>query len=215
MQPKPPPKPKRRRKTNWAIQAILSAILLAGGFAAYRWFFAPPPPPPPVVRKSQPPAPAPKVKPAAPTVPLPGQGMIDAGQNAVTARRAKEQERVDALLTGQDVSNQGTGATPPPPPASKVTTATATTTIAPGITATSATLQVEGTASPAFRSFVANSKISGVFQGTPVRAFINGTLYRAGDVVSLTLGIRFAGIDADAKTITFRDDTGATVTRKY
>ena len=70
-------------------------------------------------------------------------------------------------------------------------------------------------ATPAFRSFVADAKISGVFQGTPPRAFINGRLVRLGEVVDSSLGIRFDSIDPKTKNIVFKDSSGATVARRY
>ncbi len=81
----------------------------------------------------------------------------------------------------------------------------------------SATTEVDAApeASPAFRSFVANAKVSGVFQGTPPRAFINGRLVRAGETVDGGLGVEFNGLDADKKQLIFKDKAGATVFRKY
>ncbi len=220
MQPKVPLPPPARRKLVWLFPTIVVLVMVGGFFIIYRLYFVQPPPTP-VVRKTQLVVPA--TPPAASAVPLPGQEMIDAGQSAILARRAKEQERINALATGQEVPEKSAPNSPPsvqpalPPkgPEPKPTTAMTTTQIAPGISATSSTLLTGGAASPAFRSFVANSKISGVFQGTPVRALINSTLYRAGDLVSPSLGIRFVGINVNAKTMTFRDESGATVSRKY
>ena len=69
--------------------------------------------------------------------------------------------------------------------------------------------------STAFRTFIANAKISGVFQGTPARVMFNGRLARAGDTVEPTLGITFDGLDPDRKLILFKDKSGAVVTRRY
>jgi hypothetical protein len=74
---------------------------------------------------------------------------------------------------------------------------------------------VAGAASPAFRAWVSAAKINGVFQGTPARALINDRLVRAGQTVDAALGIVFDHVDADAKTIVFRDRDGATVSRPY
>ena len=70
-------------------------------------------------------------------------------------------------------------------------------------------------ASAAFKRFVADARITGVFQGTPPRALINGRMIRAGEVVDQTLGVVFDSIDAEMKTITFKDRTGTTATRRY
>jgi len=58
-----------------------------------------------------------------------------------------------------------------------------------------------------FKRFVADARITGVFQGTPPRALINGRMIRAGEMVDQTLGV-FDSIDAEKKTITFEDRTG-------
>ena len=95
-----------------------------------------------------------------------------------------------------------------------VKTAAGATTLGRGVAASS---QVEAvaTASPAFLAFIANSKISGVFQGIPSRAFINGRMVRAGETVDVTLAILFERVDGDRRQLIFRDKTGATVSRKY
>lgn len=221
MQPAPPPAPKlRRARGRWIWVGAGVVVLALASFVAYRMFLVEPPPPPPVVKKAAPaqtPPPQSKAQPpatAAPAVPLPGQELIDAGQSAINAKRAKEQARVDALAAGENPPEKPVAPPPAKPPPSP-TAATATTTLAPGVSATSTSVLATGPASAAFRSFVANSKIGGVRPGTPARALINNALYRAGDVVNTSLGVRFDSVDAEARTITFRDETGAVVTRKY
>ena len=88
------------------------------------------------------------------------------------------------------------------------------TTGAPGVT-TSTQLEAGVEASAAFRAFVANAKVSGVFQGSPARAFINGKLTRAGETADSALGVVFTGIDLDRRQLVFTDKSGATVGRKY
>jgi hypothetical protein len=70
-------------------------------------------------------------------------------------------------------------------------------------------------ASPAFRAFVANASIGGVFQGTPSRALINGQIVREGQMVDDTLGVIFERIDAAKKAIFFKDSSGAEVSKNY
>jgi hypothetical protein len=70
-------------------------------------------------------------------------------------------------------------------------------------------------ASPAFRAFVANASIGGVFQGTPSRALINGQIVREGQMVDDTLGVVFERIDAAKKAIFFKDASGAEVSKNY
>jgi hypothetical protein len=98
---------------------------------------------------------------------------------------------------------------------SGATTTSATTDLAPGVTVTSEDVVAEIEASQSFRSFVADAKISGVFQGTPPRAFINGRLIRVGETVDSSLGIRFESIDPKTQSILFKDTSGATVSRRY
>ena len=70
-------------------------------------------------------------------------------------------------------------------------------------------------ASAAFKRFVADARITGVFQGTPPRALINGRMIRAGEVVDPASGVVFDSIDAEKKTITFKDRAGIPATRRY
>lgn len=70
-------------------------------------------------------------------------------------------------------------------------------------------------ASEAFLSFAMEAQIRGVFQGTPPRALINGKTYRVGQLVDISLGITFSGVDVEQRRIFFRDASGATVTKRY
>jgi hypothetical protein len=83
------------------------------------------------------------------------------------------------------------------------------------VLAASAAIEADNGASAGFRSFVANAKITGVFQGSPGRAMINGKLRRGGEVVDLELGIVFVGVDVAARRLTFADRAGAKVVRSY
>ena len=70
-------------------------------------------------------------------------------------------------------------------------------------------------ASIAFRTFVANLRVSGVFQGEPGRALLNGRTIRIGEVADNTLGIRLSRLDYDRKILYFEDNSGATMQRRY
>jgi hypothetical protein len=87
--------------------------------------------------------------------------------------------------------------------------------LAPGVTATTEAVKAVRNASADFRAFVATARITGVYQGTPARAFINGRLVRTGEVVDSALDITFDSVDADTKNIVFKDASGATVSRRY
>ena len=103
----------------------------------------------------------------------------------------------------------------PPVVHAKSAVASATSELAPGITVPTDSVEAVPDANAAFRTFVANAKISGVFQGSPPRAFINGRLIRAGETIDAALGIRFESVDQSTKNIIFKDTSGATVSRHY
>ena len=66
-----------------------------------------------------------------------------------------------------------------------------------------------------FKQFVVNMRVNGVFQGDNARAMLNGKMVHPGDVVNDKLAITLLKIDVDSKQLIFRDDTGATVIRRY
>ncbi len=73
----------------------------------------------------------------------------------------------------------------------------------------------EPAASPAFQRFVAEMKISGVFQGEPARAMLNGRTIRQGDLADPGLGIRFIGLDVDRRLVLLQEASGAKLAKKY
>lgn len=139
---------------------------------------------------------------------MPGNA-IQKAQDALAARRANGQGRVDALASGDDVPAKKAAAEP-----AKSGTATAMTQVAPNLTATTE-LEAGPQASPAFVAWSVNIKVNGVFQGSPARAMINGRLTRTGETVEPMLGIVFDSVDAERKLLIFRDAIGAKVSRKY
>lgn len=177
--------------------------------------------------KSTPPAPAPTAvaeapkRPSTPSATLNELSTIPArtlnkAKETIAAVNEKEETRMDPVLNGEGTSAPLPRRNPPPKPAPKpVAPVTSTTQLAPGITATTTAGDVTGDASPAFRNWVAQAKVSGVFQGSTPRALINGRTVAAGQIVDETLGITFDGIDSVAKTLVFRDRTGVTVVRKF
>ena len=110
-----------------------------------------------------------------------------------------------------DAGNPAVPVTTPPP---KVTTDM---TIAPGVVISVATDAAAAGASPEFRTFIAEAKISGIRSGPNAIAFINGRLVRAGQPVDngLSLSITFVGADVDTHLLTFKDRAGMTVTRRF
>jgi hypothetical protein len=242
-----PAKPEHRRAFKLGVAgAGLAALLVlgAGGYFVWTKFISPPPPPPPppVAAKPKPASPA-----AAPTAPVTSSlatkpaaalppsdtanalahapvNAINKAQDAVNARRASEQSRIDAMASGQGTPDKPAVNAPPAAgakaaksagPAATKPAATASATLSPGISATSSDVDAVAEATPAFRAFVANAKITGVIGGAPAKIILNGRLARSGDLVDSALGVTFDSIDAERKLLVFKEKSGAIVTRKY
>jgi hypothetical protein len=150
--------------------------------------------------------------------------MIANAQKAIASRRTGEQERVDAMSNGAEANGQRVLRTPLPgelggrattaPAVPSLVKVAATTALAPGVTTTTE-VRASPEASQAFRSFVADAKVSGVYQGSPPRAFINNRLIKVGQLVEEGLAISFEGIDAENRMLLFKDRTGARVSKQY
>jgi len=151
---------------------------------------------------------------------------VDKAKEVVAARRGNEQARIDAMAAGEEAPDKRALDTPPPSrfsgqsqspdvAATPAPVAGSGSVIAPGVTATTSDVVAAPKASAAFTRFVADARITGVFQGTPARALINGRMIRAGEVVDQALGVVFDSIDAEKKTITFKDRAGSPATRRY
>lgn len=237
--PPPKKKPEQSRAFKMGVAgAGLAALLVLAGGGYFVWTNyispPPPPPPPPVAAKPKPAAPAAApvtssiaTKPAAPLTPsdtvnalakVPVNA-INKTKEVLNTRRESGQLDVDAIAAG--TTPPATGA---PGNATKPATAAPTApkpvvnssaTLAPGVSATAADVEAVVEAAPAFRTFVANTKITGVIAGTPGKIILNGRLARAGDVVDSALGVTFDRIDAERKQLVFKDKTGAIVTKKY
>ncbi len=239
------PEQRRAFKMGVAGAGIVGVLALGfAAFYVWTHFISPPPsPPPPVVAKPKPVVPAPAAaptpapatvtippvtssiatKPAAPLTPSDTLNAlakapvnaINKAQDAIAARVASGQSRIDAMTAAADApAGPATTAThaaaaPVKPPV------TANATLSPGVSAPARDVDVMTEAVPAFRTYVANAKITGVIAGTPGKIILNGRLARAGDMVEPALGVTFEGIDADRKLLVFRDKSGAVVTKKY
>jgi hypothetical protein len=191
--------------------------IAVGGFYSYRIFF---PEQAPMVNIRLTPVP----KPVAPgdmgklaadalskVSAAPGQ-LIDKGKDAIGAQRGQEQAKVDAIANGQDEPT----ATPTPTPVTDVTESVlGEASISKDVKVSATPLDAAPAASAAFREFVAGAAIGGVYQGSPSKALINGTIVREGQVIDSPLGIAFQRIDAEKKVIYFKDYTGAVVSKNY
>ncbi len=142
---------------------------------------------------------------------------IDKAQEAIAARRASGQTRVEAALTGQEIPEKTKAVASPAAVKSKPAVPPPPVTMMPVTRGLAASVQLEAAAdaSPEFRNFVANARVSGVFQGAPPRAMINGKLTRAGETADPALGVIFEGLDTEKKQLIFRDRSGAIISRRY
>ena len=202
-------------------------VLLAGGiFFAWQHFKPESPAPVPPATPTKVVAPAPVAStPLTPSETLnqlahAPANAINQAQEAIATRRASGQARIDAASIGEDLPDPTPGSPPgspskPPAAAPRASSAATTTTnVSPGVTATTP-MEAAAEAGAPFRSYVANAKISGVFQGNPSRAVINGRLIRSGEVVDASLGITFEGLDSERRYLIFKDRSGATVSRRF
>ncbi len=69
--------------------------------------------------------------------------------------------------------------------------------------------------SPEFNRIVGGLKISGVLQGTPVVALVNGRKIRAGELVSVESDIRLVDADFAGRRLIFEDGTTARASARY
>jgi hypothetical protein len=147
---------------------------------------------------------------------------VNKAKGVIDARNASGQSRAGVAEAGDDLASKpaatpATVATKSAPPQLTTRPGGGTTSVAPGITATTPD-EATAEASPAFRAFVSNAKITGSVgarDGKASMAIINGKLARAGEMVENNLGITFEGVDTEKKQITFKDKSGALVARRY
>lgn len=66
-----------------------------------------------------------------------------------------------------------------------------------------------------FLVWVESVKISGVFNGSPPRAIVNGLLVRPGDTIDSVRGVVFDHLDVSEKQFFFRDHSGAVTSKSY
>jgi hypothetical protein len=70
-------------------------------------------------------------------------------------------------------------------------------------------------ASPAYKDFISNLHVNGVFQGDHPRVLIGNSTYYVGDMVNSDLGVVFTGIDPVRELVLFKDSSGVTLVKKY
>lgn len=164
---------------------------------------------------------------------LPGQAVTKA-QGAIQSARGNEQARLDAAVRGEELPDARALNTPPPGGSSttKAKSPEPLETVneepADGVSGStsgrSSTLhqvditQKDPTVPPPNARFVkwgTALKVTGVFQGSPARALIEGRIVREGELIEPLLGVKFAGVDAEQKQVILQDETGAQVRLKY
>ena len=207
-----PSAPKKRRipgkppKTILVLLILVVVLGLAGFFAQQILMDPPPPPvlsPRPVVVKPQ------QVAPAEPAS-LAGK-LVEKAKDVAAEHDAGLADPVAEVIEPEE----GIQFIPATAAEEEKVSTTSQSQISANITATVTTVVEAAEASAEFNSHVAGLSITGVFQGKPARALINGRLFNEGDVVDISLGITFDNVESETRSIIFRDTTGATVKRKY
>jgi hypothetical protein len=170
---------------------------------------------------------------------MPGKAIESAKENMAQARGA-EQQRVDKIAEGDDASERRALVATPAEveaglktankPAAKPTSSNPGPSVVavvepmpanPAPAATQTSLPAAVTPPPAppasarFRSYANGLMVSGVFQGSPPRALIDGRIVRAGEVIDHTLGVTFVGVDPNSKHLILQDASKAEVRVKY
>jgi hypothetical protein len=181
--------------------AVIVVILAVGGFISYRTFFTS--------------APKVAIVVAPPIQKPPMETEADLLKKSEAALEKANEQNADGAKTDGAVSGTPTPTPTPILPGGATVSVLAQTDLTSDVKVNSTHLDAAPAASEAFRAFVANASIGGVFQGTPSRALVNGSIAREGQVVDNTLGIAFERIDSDKKMIFFRDSTGAEVSKGY
>lgn len=192
-------RPEQRPAFKVAVAAAALVLIGGLGFGAFYLFTllgttTPDPAPAPVAA----PAPAPATNPAATPASAAGQ-LINQAATAAAAHAAVVDE-TDAVSDDPVVAPVPDPATPPAVVIDDTPPIAAPTAIEPSVE---------------FRSWVGDTRITGVREGSQPRAFINGALYRPGDVLDFALGITFDSLDDERNLIIFRDRKGAVVGKKY
>jgi len=193
------PSPPAIKADKWLAGLVLFVLVLAAAFYGIRFLM-----------KAHP---KPQAHVAAPAPDQGGPKLVENPTSTYGKAIAKARDVVaahDKLETEQDASSILNE-----PPAAPRAIATPDHTQAVGSEPAGSQPEPPPPPSETFKQFVINMRVSGVFQGEPVRALINGRTVRLGDVLEPNRKIEFYKIDPEAKQLIFRDFTGATVSRHY
>ncbi len=188
------------------IMALSITIVVGGSFILYRYLTKPEPAP--VVEKPASPATAETPAPADQPAPSPTPHERNSANPVVTDQPTSQAAQlINKAAAVIETSNQArqipdlttpTPADPTPPPIPQPPPPPPTP-VEPGL---------------AFKAYVANMRVSGVFpeRGT---AMVNNRVYKIGDTIDQKLRITFDSVDGEKKTLIFKDSTGALLTRRY
>ena len=147
---------------------------------------------------------------------------IDGAKDAMANKRDSKLAPIDAVLNGEDVEPAAAKAAAEA--AAKAGAAAAATrseksTAYSGASNTGVVVAPATATAPApsprFVRYAEALVVSGVFQGAPARALVDGRIIRSGDVIEPMLAVTFVGVDAPAKQLILEDKTGAQVRVKY
>ena len=158
------------------------------------------------------------IAPAAPTPSAPK--LVDKPTSAAGQAIAKARDLV-AAREKQEKEQGVTGLLEEPATTDVAKTTSTSSTVASATTSPEAVAPVVAQPVPpppvsdAFKQFVVNLRVNGVFQGENPRAMLNGKMYHPGDIVEPKLGISLLKIEVEAKQIVFRDADGAILPRHY
>jgi cytoskeletal protein RodZ len=205
---------------KWLAGAVVFVVVLVGAIYGVRHLFNANPKPKSAAHASTSTEVKPESTPAAPTSGQPhlvdnptsnaGKAVAKARDLVAAVEKRDQEQGVESVLSDTPVSPKPTAAITPSattPPATK-----------PAAVAPTPAPEAELPSLPpseAFRQFVINMRVNGVFQGENARAMLNGKMYHLGDVVDVKLGITFLKFDVENKQLVFRDMSGAIMTRRF
>jgi hypothetical protein len=146
---------------------------------------------------------------------------IDGAKDAMTNKRDSKLAPIDAVLSGGDAdpgaakAKAEAAAVAAKAAAAKIEKSTAYSVSSnTGVVVAAATATAPAP-NPRFLRYAEALVVSGVFQGEPARALVDGRIIRSGDVIEPMLAVTFLGVDAPAKQLILGDKTGAQVRVKY
>jgi hypothetical protein len=171
---------------------------------------------------------------------LPGKVVANAKEGIAEARSG-EQSRVDAVLSGNETPERsGVGAVSPAELEAQLKAKAKTEPVATPVAKTGGVEAYSGgqtggvtavTPPPVPETEVApppppppsarlvryaeGLSVSGVFQGTPARALVNGRLIRSGEVIEPNLGVSFVGVEPETRHLILQEQSGAQVRVRY